>query len=357
MAGREHTLDRSKIHYKWDNSLPPAIEIEPGDTVHCETEEVTDGQIKPGMPASALGSLDFGRLYPLAGPIYVKGAMPGDILEIEILRLQTLDWGWAGIIPGLGLLAEDFTEPYIRYFDLTNGETAPLREDIQIPIQPFCGTMGVALDEPGAHDVLPTTKGGGNIDTRHLNVGAKLYLPVFVPGALFSAGDCHAAQGDGEVCVSALEMCLTGTFTFQLHKGTGQAMPRAETPTHYVSMGINEDLDQAMKQALREMIAFICSRTNLAREQAYAFCSLAGSLVAAGVTKERRMPRVTAIELIAFIFAIFTLYGSGAEPVLYGLVLLMLGIPVYVWQRRNTSAMQVDSEETAAGAATHPAVS
>src|SRR5215213_6978763 len=153
MAGREHTLDRGKIHYKWDNSLPPAIEI------------------KPGMPASILGNLDFDRLYPLAGPIYVKGAEPGDILEVEILRLQTLDWGWAGIIPGLGLLAQDFTTPYIRYFDLTNGETAPLRDDIHIPIQPFCGTMGVALDEPGRHDVLPTTKGGGNIDTRHLNVG------------------------------------------------------------------------------------------------------------------------------------------------------------------------------------------
>ena len=109
MAGREHTLDRGKIHYKWDNSLPPAIEIDSGDVVHCETEEVTDGQIKPGMPASVLGNLDFDRLYPLAGPIYVKGAKPGDILEVEILRLQTLDWGWAGIIPGLGLLAQDFT--------------------------------------------------------------------------------------------------------------------------------------------------------------------------------------------------------------------------------------------------------
>src|SRR6266545_2583423 len=169
MAGREHTLDRGKIHYKWDNSLPPAIEIEPGDVVHCETEEVTDGQIKPGMDASILGNLDFDRLYPLAGPIYVKSAEPGDILEVEILRMQTLDWGWAGIIPGLGLLANDFTTPYIRYFDLTNGQTAPLRDDIHIPIQPFCGTMGVALDEPGPHDVLPTNKGGGNIDTRHRN--------------------------------------------------------------------------------------------------------------------------------------------------------------------------------------------
>src|SRR5690242_11104038 len=174
MAGREHTLDRGKIHYKWDNSLPPAIEIESGDTVHCVTEEVSDGQIKPGMDAAILGNLDFDRLYPLAGPIYVKGAAPGDILEVEILRLQTLDWGWAGIIPGLGLLAQDFTAPYIRYFDLTNGETAPLRDDIHIPIQPFCGTMAVPPDEPGAHDVLPTNKAAAITDTSHLTFAANL---------------------------------------------------------------------------------------------------------------------------------------------------------------------------------------
>src|SRR4029079_15024198 len=135
MAGREHTLERGKIHYTWDNSHPPAIEIEPGDVVHCETEEVTDGQIKPGMDASILGKLDFGRLYPLAGPVFVKGAQPGDILEVEILKMQTLDWGWAGIIPGLGLLANDFTTAYIRYVDRTDGETAHLRSEHVIPMQ------------------------------------------------------------------------------------------------------------------------------------------------------------------------------------------------------------------------------
>src|SRR5262249_13520003 len=146
----------------------PAIEIEAGGVVHCGTEEDTDGQLKPGAPAGALGNLNFDRLYPLAGPIYIKGAEPGDMLGEEVLKLQPLDWGWAGLIPGLGLLSEDFTTPYIRYFDLTNGQTTALREDILIPIQPFCGTMGVATDDPGQIAVLPPTKGGGNIDTRHL---------------------------------------------------------------------------------------------------------------------------------------------------------------------------------------------
>jgi acetamidase/formamidase len=291
MAGREHTLDRGKIHYKWDNSLPPAIEIESGDTVHCQTEEVTDGQIKPGMDASALGNLDFDRLYPLAGPIYVKGAEPGDILEVEILRLQTLDWGWAGIIPGLGLLAQDFTTPYIRYFDLTNGETAPLRDDIHIPIQPFCGTMGVALDEPGAHHVLPTNKGGGNIDTRHLNVGAKLHLPVFVPGALFSAGDCHAAQGDGEVCVTGIECPLEFSLRFNVLKGRslrpwsyqfytipGPIQPKFDAKGYFVTTAIGTDLMTNSQNAVRDMIDWLVREKDLSREDAYILCSEAGDL-------------------------------------------------------------------------------
>jgi len=291
MAGREHTLDRSKIHYKWDNSLPPAIEIDPGDTVHCETEEVSDGQIKPGMPPSILGNLDFDRLYPLAGPIYVKGAEPGDILEVEILRLQTLDWGWAGIIPGLGLLSQDFTEPYIRYFDLTNGTTAPLRDDIHIPIQAFCGTMGVALDEPGPRDVLPTTKGGGNIDTRHLNVGAKLHLPVFVPGAMFSAGDCHAAQGDGEVCVTGIECPLQFSLRFNLIKGRslrpwsfqfyttpGPIQPKFDEKGYFVTTAIGPDLMEDSQNAVRDMIDWLVREKNLSREDAYILCSQAGDL-------------------------------------------------------------------------------
>ena len=130
----------------------------------------------------------------------------------------------------------------------------------------------ISSKEPRVH--------GGNLDNKELVAGSTLYLPVWVPGGLFSAGDGHGVQGDGEVCVSALEMCLTGTFTLILHKGGGTprpllTQPRAETPTHYITMGLNEDMDQAMKQALREMIAFICTRTNLSREQAYMFCSLA----------------------------------------------------------------------------------
>ena len=141
---REHSIGRNTFHYKWDNSIPPAVEIDSGDIVHFETEEVTGGQLKKGDPASKLGSLDFDRLYPLGGPVYVKGAEPGDVLEVDILDLEPGSWGWTAILPGLGLLASDFPEPYVRYFDLGARGSAELRHDIQIPIEPFCGTMGVA---------------------------------------------------------------------------------------------------------------------------------------------------------------------------------------------------------------------
>jgi acetamidase/formamidase len=288
---QEHVLPRGRVHYKWDNSLAPAVEIEPGDTVHCETEEVSDGQVTEGAPASVLTGLDFDRLYPLAGPIFVKGAEPGDALEVEIVSLKPIDWGWTGILPGLGLLAEDFTEPYIRHFDLRNGEYAELREDVRIPLQPFCGTMGVATDEPGRHEVLPPTKGAGNIDTRHLGVGTKLYLPVFVPGAMFSAGDCHAAQGDGEVCVTGIECPMAFSLRFDVKKGAspapwryqfrtppGSLQPRYDRDGYLATTALGPDLMENAKNAIRDLIAWLGREHGLSREDAYILCSLAADL-------------------------------------------------------------------------------
>ena len=139
---REHRIGRDKFHFKWDNGLEPVVEIDPGDAVHFDTEEVTAGQLQKGDPASRLGTLDFNRLYPLGGPVYVRGAEPGDALEVEILSLHPGSWGWSAILPGLGLLAADFPDPYVRYFDLGDRTSAELRQDVHIPIAPFCGTMG-----------------------------------------------------------------------------------------------------------------------------------------------------------------------------------------------------------------------
>lgn len=291
MAGREHTLDKSKIHHKWDNSIPPAIEIDSGDTVYCETDEVTSSQVTPGCSADVLTKLNFDLLYPLAGPIYVKGAAPGDILEVEILHLKPLQWGWTGLIPGLGLLAEDFPSPYIRHFDLRDGFSTPLRDDIHIPLQPFCGTMGVATDEPGQKEVLPPTKGAGNIDTRHLGVGAKLYLPVYAPGALFSAGDCHAAQGDGEVCVTGIECPMQFSLRFNVLKGRslpawryqfitppGSLQPRYDAKGYFANTALGPDLMTNARNAVRGLIDWLGAEKGLSREDAYVLCSLAADL-------------------------------------------------------------------------------
>jgi acetamidase/formamidase len=204
-----------------------------------------------------------------------------------VLSLSTLEWGWAGLIPGLGLLAEDFPEPYLRHFDLTNGVDTALRSDIRIPIAPFCGTMGVAIDDPGAHDVLPPTKGAGNIDTRHLTAGSTLYLPVFVRGALFSAGDCHAAQGDGEVCVTGIESPMRFTLRFSVIKNggmkpwryhfrtaPGSLQPKSDSRGYYAATALGPDLMTNAKNAVREIIEWLGRERGLDPRDAYVLCSL-----------------------------------------------------------------------------------
>jgi acetamidase/formamidase len=290
-AVREHSIGRDTFHFKWDNSLPPAVEIEPGDIVHFDAEEVTAGQLHKGDPASKLGQLDFNRLYPLGGPVYVKGAQPGDVLEVEILELKPGSWGWSALLPGLGLLAADFPDPYVRYFDLGDRDTAELRNDIHIPLAPFCGTMGVATDYVGPQDVLPPTKGAGNIDTRHLTAGTRLYLPVFVPGALFSAGDCHGAQGDGEVCVTGIECPMTFSLRFGVIKGgqmrpwsyhfvtpAAPLQPRSDARGYYAVTALGPNLMENAQNAVRDTIGWLTREKNLSREDAYILCSLAGDL-------------------------------------------------------------------------------
>ena len=268
-------------------SFPPVLTIAPGDTVEVECisgrpavlpPEGSGFVIPPALKAVVEANREPWLGHIMTGPIAVTGAEPGDTLEVRIDRIEPgADWGYNIIAPLKGTIPEDFHETHLMHIPVDRDRrVCRLPWGTELALAPFFGVMGVA--PPPAFETITSIAPrihGGNLDNKELQAGSSLFLPVHVPGANFSVGDGHGVQGDGEVCVSALEMCLNGTFTFQLHKATGQAMPRAETPTHYVSMGINEDLDQAMKQALREMIAFICSRTNLAREQAYAFCSLA----------------------------------------------------------------------------------
>ena len=291
MPPGEHTVDPLRVHYKWDNSIPPALTIQPGDTVHFETEEVSGGQIKWGDPASGLTELDPDRFYPLSGPIYISGSQPGDALVIDILELTPEQWGWSAIFPDSGLIPEDFPDPYIRYFDLTNARSTELVPGVEIPLQPFCGTMGVATDETGQFEVLPPTKGAGNIDTRHLTAGARLYLPIYVAGALFSVGDCHAAQGDGEVCVTGIECPMRFSLKFDVVSAgapdpwtynfltpPGSLQPASDHGGYFATTTIGPDLMNIAKGAIRNMIRWLQVEHGMGREDAYILCSLAADL-------------------------------------------------------------------------------
>jgi acetamidase/formamidase len=280
---KTHYFPDDKVHYLWDNELEPVLTAGSGDTVVYQTREVSDGQIGPDSTADALATLDWNRLYPLAGPVAMEDAEPGDTLEVEVLDMHTVGWGWAAVIPGFGLLAEDFPDAYLKIFDLSNGDYTLFKDDIAIPIEPFFGTMGVSQTGPEKPVIMPPGPFGGNMDTRHLTKGSVLYLPVQVPGALFSCGDAHAAQGDGEVCVTGIESPMYASLRFNLIKGKtipapqfqtpGALTPKSEGAGWYATMGVNSDLMQAAKDSLRAMVEHISATYGMEPVEAYVLAS------------------------------------------------------------------------------------
>jgi acetamidase/formamidase len=284
----DHQFPADRVHFTWDVGNEPVLTVQSGDTVTLESRDVSDNQLGPESTSKDIESLDWDRVYPLAGPIAVDGAKPGDTLAVEILELRTKDWGWTAIIPGLGLLPDDFASAYLRVFDLTNGKHAFLRDDVAIPIEPFFGTMGVCPSGAQAQAIMPPGTFGGNMDTRQLVQGTTLYLPVQVDGALFSCGDAHAAQGDGEVCVTGIETPIGATLRFTLEQGRsipapqyltgGPLAPAGNSGAWYGTTGVGPDLYTGAQEAVRAMIAYITDRTGLSAEDAYVLASLSVDL-------------------------------------------------------------------------------
>jgi len=279
-----HYFPEDRVHFTWDASNEPVLTVASGDTVVYRTRDVSDNQITPDSTADQIETLDWDRVYPLAGPIAVEGAEPGDTLAVEILDLHTLGWGYSLIIPGLGLLPDDFPGPYLKAFDLSGGKFALFRDDIRIPIEPFLGTMGVCPAGASKQAVMPPGTFGGNMDTRQLTRGSTLYLPVQVDGALFSCGDAHAAQGDGEVCVTGIEAPMYASLRFTLEKGRsipapqfltrGPLTPRIGSGGFYGTTGVGPDLYVAAQDAVRAMVAHLTERYGLTPEDAYVLSSL-----------------------------------------------------------------------------------
>ncbi len=290
-----HRLTSTPDTVRWgmfDAAFPPLITVASGDTVVLEC--VTGGPEVMPPPGSgfeippALAAIHAARIprapgHLITGPVAVEGAEPGDMLEVRIDKIEFgADWGFCGFRPLAGTLPEDFPEKFLSHIPIDRAKnTCRLPWGTELELRPFFGVMGVAPPPHyGTISTVQPREHGGNLDNKELTAGSTLFLPVWAPGALFSAGDGHGVQGDGEVCINALETFLNGTFTLVLHKGGGArdpllTYPRAETPTQFISMGMHEDLDVAMKTALRQMIAFIVGRTNLSRQEAYQFCSLA----------------------------------------------------------------------------------
>jgi acetamidase/formamidase len=285
---RTHYLPDEQVHFTWDTGNEPRLVVDSGDTVVVWTRDVSDNQITPDSDTSVIAGLDWDRVYPLLGPIGVHGAAPGDTLAIEVLDIRTQGWGWTAILPGLGLLPEDFPDAYLRVFDLPYGDVAYLRDDIAIPLEPFFGTMGVCPAGASAQPVMPPGVFGGNMDVRQLVRGSTLYLPVQVEQALFSCGDAHACQGDGEVCVTGLEAPMFAALRLTLEKGRsipapqyrtpGPLTPRVDSAPFYATTGVGGDLYVAAQDAVRAMVDYVATTYSLGREDAYVLCSLAVDL-------------------------------------------------------------------------------
>ena len=295
-TARTHELKLLPENVHWgyyDAAVKPVLRIASGDTVRVEAmlarglprlraAGVKDDQIPEALKVVERTVTERGPgAHPLAGPIFVEGAEPGDALEVKIVGFEFLHpYGVSGFIPGSGTLPEDF--PYANFrlvrFD-TRAGTAAFAPGVTLKLAPFWGSIGVAPNPlVGRISSGPPGPHAGNLDNKELVAGSTLYIPVQVPGALLSMGDGHAMQGDGEVTLTALETSLRGTVQVTVRKGLRVRWPRAETPTHYIAMGLHTDLDEAAKLATREMVDFIAAEKKLSRDDAYVLCSIAVDL-------------------------------------------------------------------------------
>jgi acetamidase/formamidase len=300
----EHFLAAEPTHSRWNRALPPRLTIAPGDTVRFECVDASGAQVRPGMTVAEYLTIDRGRIHALTGPISVQGAEPGDVLQIDVLEVAHRGWGWSSVIAGLGFLKQRFAEPYLFHWQLEGGISRSLAPAV-VTLRPFCGVMGVAPAEEGEFRTRPPGVFGGNMDVRELCSGARLYLPVFNNGALFSAGDAHAAQGDGEVCINGIECPVDATLRLSLHKQQPLAGPLIESAPARPQDALDEawivvesatDAIAAARAATSRMIDLLVDQWKFSDIHAYLLCSVALHLRLSQVVNE---PMVTVSAAIA----------------------------------------------------------
>lgn len=292
MSASPPRLDAAPANVHWgyfDAALPPRLTIESGERIVISTVSGTPEQM-PGPPFEVPESLraihrecvrKLGSGHICTGPVAVRGAKAGQVLQVDIEAIElAYDWGYNFIRPLTGALPDDFDRERIINIPLDRERmTARLSWGAEISLRPFFGVMAVAPPAQwGTISTIPPRRNGGNLDNKELVAGTTLYLPIFVDEALFSIGDGHGAQGDGEVCVTAIETGLVGSFRLSVRDDMALVWPMAETPTHLITMAFDPDLDRCVVMALRQMLDQICARTGIDRYDAYTLCSLAADL-------------------------------------------------------------------------------
>jgi acetamidase/formamidase len=286
----KHTIHSHQCHFGWNNANQPVVMARPGETIEFHPVDSSGGQLTKASSVADIARLDFAKVNPVAGPVFVDGARPGDAIKVTLLDFAPSGWGWTANIPGFGLLADQFKEPALHIWSYDKGSLTPAAYGPggKVPLKPFCGTIGLAPAEPGTHSIVPPRRVGGNMDIRDLAAGSELYLPVEVEGGLFSVGDTHAAQGDGEVCGTAIESPCSLAARFDLVKGANLKFPRFTTPGpvarhldhkgYEATTGIAPDLMEATRAAVLGMIELLSRRHKMSEVEAYMLCSVAGDL-------------------------------------------------------------------------------
>ena len=228
----KHTIHQHQCHFGWNRDNPPVARVAPGETVEFHPVDSSGGQLTAKSTIADIAALDFAKVNPVAGPVFVEGAEPGDAIKVTLLHFAPSGWGWTANIPGFGLLADQFKDPalHIWKYDAQSLAPAMYGPGGRVPLKPFCGTIGLAPAEAGLHSIVPPRRMGGNMDIRDMAAGTELYLPVEVAGGLFSVGDTHATQGDGEVCGTAIESPCSLAAKFDLIKNANLSFPRFTTP-------------------------------------------------------------------------------------------------------------------------------
>jgi acetamidase/formamidase len=292
----EHTLNAEPTHSRWNRALKPRLRVASGDIVHLECVDSSGAQVHPSMTLAGYLKIDRDRIHALTGPIFVEEAEPGDVLQVDVLEVAHKGWGWSSVVGGLGFLKERFAEPFLFIWKL-DGAVSESLAPAAVPLRPFCGVMGVAPAEDGELRTRPPGLFGGNMDVRELCTGATLYLPVLNHGALFSAGDAHAAQGDGEVCINGIECPADVTLRFQVHKQHVLPGPLVETPVsrkqdadagagEWIVVESATDATTAARAATSRMIDLLADRWGFSAVHAYLLCSVAMNLRLSQVVNE-----------------------------------------------------------------------